>query len=114
VDKENCTYIPFFIQLGCWILFYASLFCVILGFRRGVDEICTILGYYAAWAFKMGSVACAETSVQNYHSTLHKIPEEQRSHLFYLSDIPYFIRFEVRCFVESYPLFYSNAAVNIN
>lgn len=53
----------FFIQLDFWILFYASLFWVILGFRRGVDEICTILGYYAAWAFKMGPVACAETSV---------------------------------------------------
>jgi len=23
--------------------------CVISGFRRGVDEICAVLGFYAAW-----------------------------------------------------------------
>jgi hypothetical protein len=63
VDKENSTFIPF---LSSWVigfLLQAALFCVILGFRRGVDEICTILGFYAAWTFKMGSVYCAETSV---------------------------------------------------
>ena len=27
---------------------------------------------------KMGQIGCTETSVQNYHSTLHEIPEERR------------------------------------
>jgi len=30
---------------------------------------------------KMGLKGCPETSVWNHHSTLHKIPEECRSHL---------------------------------
>jgi hypothetical protein len=33
------------------------------------------------WPLKMGPIGCPETSVQNYHSTLHNIPEERRSHL---------------------------------
>jgi hypothetical protein len=29
----------------------------------------------------MGPIGCPETSVRNYHSKLHKIPEEHRCHL---------------------------------
>jgi hypothetical protein len=32
-------------------------------------------------ALKMGSIICAEPSVQKYQSTLHKIPEDHRSHI---------------------------------
>ena len=35
----------------------------------------------SVWPFKMGPIGCPEMSVTNYHSTLHNIPEEQRSHL---------------------------------
>jgi hypothetical protein len=63
VDKENSTFIPLQSSWVVGVLLQAPLFCVILGFRRGVDEICTLLGFYAAWTFKMGSVGYAETSV---------------------------------------------------
>jgi hypothetical protein len=36
----------------------------------------------SSWTLKMGSIAFPETSVTNYHSTLHNIPEERRSHPF--------------------------------
>jgi hypothetical protein len=32
---------------GGWVVYVATL-CVISGFRRNVDEICALLGYYAA------------------------------------------------------------------
>jgi hypothetical protein len=32
---------------------------------------------------KMGPIICAETSVENYHSTLRNIPEECVSHLYH-------------------------------
>jgi hypothetical protein len=65
--------------------------CVISGFRLDIDEICALLGYYAAlndnplpmfrdnvsvqfsWnslPLKMGPTRCPETSVKVYHSTL--------------------------------------------
>jgi len=66
-------------------------------FRRGVDEICALLGYYAAYsgnslpAFRdnlsvplpsnMGSIGCPETSIRNYHYTLRNITDERRSRL---------------------------------
>jgi hypothetical protein len=70
-----------------------------LGFRRLVDEICALLGYYRAlsgssvptfWdklsvaslrvkkSKKTGPIGYPETSGQNYHSTLRNIPEERR------------------------------------
>jgi hypothetical protein len=80
--------------------------CVISRFRRHVDEIYFLLGYYAAptgnsiptfrdilWApcsrnkkskkknfliLEDGTIGCAETSVQNYRSTLRNAPEEHR------------------------------------
>jgi len=66
---------------------------VISGFRRKVDEICCLLGYYAAnssnslstfrdslsvpssrikkysWPLKMVLIDCTETSEMNYHYT---------------------------------------------
>jgi hypothetical protein len=33
------------------------------------------------WPLKMWSIVFPETSVNNYQSTLHNVPEEQRSHL---------------------------------
>jgi hypothetical protein len=73
-----------------------------LGFRRDVDEICALLGYYAASCsnclptfgdnvsvpfsrvknpsraldpcpVKMGPTRCPETSVNNYHTTARNI-----------------------------------------
>ena len=97
-----------------------QLLLVISGFRRDVDEICALLGCYAAysgnslrtfrynlavpsskvnnsnlcwisWLLKMGPIGCPETSVRNYHSTLRNIPEERRS-LFLL--VPYIRRID--------------------
>ena len=62
---------------------------LISGFRRDVDEKCTLLGYYAAscgncqeseknsdsWPLKMGPIRCPETSVNNYETTPRNIPE---------------------------------------
>ena len=45
----------------------------ISGFRRNVDEICALLGYYAI------PIRCPETSVNNYYTTPRIIPEERRS-----------------------------------
>jgi len=70
---------------------------VISGFRREVDEICALLGYYAAYSgnslltFRdilsvpslkgQGPIVCSEASVRNYHFTLPNIPEYRRSHV---------------------------------
>jgi hypothetical protein len=53
-------------------------FCVISGFRRDVEYICALLGYYSA---KSGS------SVQNYYYTLRNIPEEYRFLTFIESEV---------------------------
>jgi hypothetical protein len=85
---------------------------MISGFHRDVDEICVLLGCYAAssgnplpkfrdnvsvpssrvkksgevvllhwisWPLKIGLIHCPETSVKDYHSTLHNTAEERRS-----------------------------------
>ena len=70
------------------------------GVRRNVDEACALLGCYAAYngnslptfrdnlsvpsskvkkPSKGGPIGCPETSVRNYHCTLHNIPEERGS-----------------------------------
>jgi len=74
------------------------------GFRREVDENCTVLGYYAAfmiiitdvmgqpdgtifkgqesknyWPFKMGPIGCTKKSLRSYHYTLRNGPEERSS-----------------------------------
>jgi hypothetical protein len=72
---------------------------VISGFCHNVDEICALLGYYTVYSAnsvptfqdnlqvpssrvrkskKMGWIGCPKTLVQNYHSTLHNIPEDHR------------------------------------
>jgi hypothetical protein len=48
---------------------------LISGFHHEVDDICALLGYYAA---SCGN--CPETSVNNYHTTPRNIPEERRYH----------------------------------
>ena len=56
------------------------------------EENCALLRYYAASSgnslptfrdnpLKMGQVFCPETSVNNYHYSLHNNPEERSSHL---------------------------------
>jgi hypothetical protein len=63
---------------------------VISGFRRDINEICCLLGFYTALngsslfdvseqpigAIKNGLSGCPETSVKNYHSTLRNISEK--------------------------------------
>jgi hypothetical protein len=73
---------------------------VISGFRRDIDEISALLGYYATSngnhlstfrenvsvpssrvkTSKKKVIGCLETSVKDYHSTLRNTPEERRSH----------------------------------
>ena len=53
---------------------------VISGFRRDIDEICALLGYYAAtFQDKMGPTRCPDASVKDYQSTLRNIPEQRSS-----------------------------------
>jgi len=63
------------------------------GFHREVDEICALLGYYAAsvalisyhlrgqgfWSLKMEPIGFPETSVIIYHYSLRNSPEERSS-----------------------------------
>jgi hypothetical protein len=51
---------------------------VISGFRREVDENCDLLGYYASSSNSL-PIGCPETSVRNYHYSLHNNPEERSS-----------------------------------
>jgi hypothetical protein len=37
--------------------------------------------FWISWLLKMGLIGRPETSVRNYHSTLHNIPEEWRTHM---------------------------------
>jgi len=67
---------------------------VISGFCREGDEICKLLGYYAAIVavhyrpfgqpigpiFKV-KICPPETTVRNYHYTLRNIPDESRSQI---------------------------------
>jgi hypothetical protein len=50
-------------------------------FHRDVDEICALLGYYAASCGNCLPTRCPETSVDNYHMMPRNIPEERRSQL---------------------------------
>jgi hypothetical protein len=53
---------------------------VISGFRRDVDENCSVLGYYAASSGNsLPTLRCTETSVKYYRSTLRNTPEEGSS-----------------------------------
>ena len=90
-----------------WVMLINILLqCVTPGSRREVDELCALLGYYAAysgnslptfrdnlsvqsskvkkfkmnWPLKMRQMSCLETTVRNYHYTLRNIPEERRYH----------------------------------
>jgi hypothetical protein len=52
---------------------------LISGFCHDVDEICALLGCYAASCGNCLSIRCTETLVNNYHTTPRNIPEECRS-----------------------------------
>jgi hypothetical protein len=87
-----------------------SVLCLISGFCCGVENVFTLLGYYAAYVdnslpmirnylslpssrvktfeksfdfltLKMGLLSCPETLVRNYNNTLHNIQKECRSHI---------------------------------
>jgi hypothetical protein len=69
-----------------WIMTPCSLvgnyqLCVILDFHRGSNEVFALLGCCVALIgpiFKIGRRRCPETSVTNYQSTFHNIPEERK------------------------------------
>ena len=46
--------------------------------------------FWISWAFKIGLIACLKTSVTNYHSMLHNIPQECRLHLMIWRRRPWF------------------------
>jgi hypothetical protein len=54
---------------------------LISGFRRDVNEICALLGYYTASCGNCLPIRCPETSINNYHRTPCNVPEERRSYL---------------------------------
>ena len=37
--------------------------------------------FWISWPLKKGPIGCSEMSVKNYHSMLHNIPKERRSHI---------------------------------
>jgi hypothetical protein len=72
---------------------------MISGFRREVDENCSLLGYYAqsngnfyptfmdnlsvpSSTLKMGPIGCPEKSVRNYHYSVSNNPEEHNSNMY--------------------------------
>jgi hypothetical protein len=81
---------------------HANIYCrknLISGFRRDFDEICPLLGCYAAScgnclptfrdnvSVPSSRVGSPETSVNNYYTTPRNIPEERRSKIHrYLKD----------------------------
>jgi hypothetical protein len=68
----------------------------ISGYRRDIDDICALLGCYAAscsnclltfrirdsWPWRIGLMRCPESSVSSYRTTPRNVPEERRSHDF--------------------------------
>ena len=63
-----------------WQYFGGKLACIVIsGFRRDVDEICALLGCYAALSDSSVPTFRDNISVKDYHSTLRNIPEERRS-----------------------------------
>jgi hypothetical protein len=62
---------------------------VISDFRRDVDEIYGLLGYYTALSGSCVPIGCPEISTENQHSTLRNNPEEGRAHLILLLFIKY-------------------------
>ena len=88
MSSYNLTFI-FYLYL--YILYSVKTKSVISGLYREVEKNCSLLGYYAAssgnllstfrdndsWALKMGPMSCPETSVINYHYSLHIKPEER-------------------------------------
>jgi hypothetical protein len=93
---------------------------VISDFRRYIDEICALLGCYAAssgnllptfrdnvslrssrvrkssWPLKVGPIRCQKPSEKDYHSTLRNTAEECRPHT---SSSPCFKKFRMKLYV---------------
>ena len=80
MTSTNCTECMKFCYSICMWFAKRELRCVVPGFRRGVNKICTLLRFYAAY---IGSLLatfrdnlsryCPETSVTNYQSSLRKV-----------------------------------------
>jgi hypothetical protein len=72
---SNLTYIKLDLRLPprCWWDLRSS------GILRG------------SWPLKMGPTHCPETSVNNYHTTPHNIPEERRLHILFILLLLYLI-----------------------
>ena len=84
--------------------------CVISGFLREVDEMCALLGNYAAYSgnslltfrdnlsvtssrVQKSWIGCLETSIRNYQYTLRNIQEKRSSHVNLLHALPpYFFK----------------------
>ena len=49
-----------------------------------------LLFFWISLLWKMGLIGCPETSVPNYHTLLHNIPEKRRSHLMIWQCRPWF------------------------
>ena len=96
---------------------------VISGFCREVDEICGLLGYYAACSGKplptfrhnmtvpssrvkkpRKLIGCPETSVGNCHYTLRNSPEESSSHFMcvFETDRSIYVVFYIQIAFRSY------------
>ena len=52
--------------------------CVIAVFRGGVEENCSLLGYYTVDSGNFSG--CPEMSVRNYHYSMRNNAEERSSH----------------------------------
>jgi len=46
------------------------------------------LSSWIPWPLRMGRIRCPETSVRNYHDTLHDVTEDRRSHSWVIYSVP--------------------------
>jgi len=107
VQYSLCRVVKFFIFYGNWQLIIACsvILCMLTVCRSESDQICAILGYYAAssgsslltfrgkvsglililsvpsWSLKIETIDCPETSVRNYHHLLRNSLQERSSYL---------------------------------
>jgi hypothetical protein len=80
-----------------YLPFEKRIYSAYIFFRSNADEICALLGYYAALSgnsvptfrdnlsvpsSRTGPTDCTETSVQNYHTVLCNIPEQRISRIY--------------------------------
>ena len=89
--KETVDYSPVLQTQKCSALCERLSQRDISGFRLKVDEICALLGHYAASIgnflissrilthLKLGPIGCPEILIINYQYSLRNIPEERSS-----------------------------------